>query len=161
MLRQAAGFLQRPHHGVERIGDADDEGVGGIFLYAGTDLAHDLEIDVEQIIPAHARFARHAGGDDTHIGAFDRIVAVCAGELGVEIIDRRGFGDVERLALRDALHDVEHHDVTEFFQSDEMGQRAADLAGADQRNLVTRHDGKTLDLLLPRSAAGWWLTGWA
>ena len=161
MLRQAAGFLQRPHHRIERIGDADDEGVGRIFLDAGADLAHDLEIDVEQIVAAHARLARHAGGDDAHIGAFDGIVAVGAGELGVEIVDRRGLGDVERLALRDALHDVEHHDVAELFEADEMGERAADLAGADQRNLVTRHGGKTLDLLLPRGAAGWWLTGWA
>ena len=31
-------------------------------------------------------------------------------------------------ALRDALHDVEHHDVAELFQADEMGERAADLA---------------------------------
>jgi hypothetical protein len=40
-----------------------------------------------------------------------------------------------------------------------MRQRAADLAGTDQRDFVTRHGGKTLDLLLPRSAAAWWLTG--
>jgi hypothetical protein len=40
-----------------------------------------------------------------------------------------------------------------------MRQRAADLAGADQRDFVTRHDGKTLELLLPRSAAVCWLTG--
>ena len=65
--------------------------------------------------------------------------------LGVEIVDRRGLGDVERLALRDAFHDVEHHDVAELFEADEVGERAADLAGADQRNLVTRHGGKTLD----------------
>ena len=40
-----------------------------------------------------------------------------------------------------------------------MGERAADLAGADQRNFVTRHGGKTLDLLKPRGAAEWWLSG--
>ena len=52
--------------------------------------------------------------------------------------------EVERLALRDALGDVEQHDVAEFLESDEMSERAADLAGADQRNLMTRHVGKTL-----------------
>ena len=132
---------------------------GSVLFNAGTDLAHNLEVDVEQIVAAHARLARHAGGNNAHISAFDRVVVVCAGELGVEIIDRRGLRDIERLALRDALHDVEHHDVAELFQSDEVGERTADLAGADQRNLVTRHGGKTLSLLLPRSAAGWWLTG--
>ena len=77
--------------------------------------------------------------------------------LRVEIVDRRGLGDVERLALRNALHDVEHHDVTELFEADEVGQRAADLAGADQRNLVTRHGGKTLDYVSrqERGRCGW------
>ena len=65
-------------------------------------------------------------------------------DLGVEAFDRRGFGEVERLALRDAFDDVEQHDVAQFLQADEVGERAADLAGADQRNLVTRHDGESL-----------------
>ena len=65
-------------------------------------------------------------------------------KLGVEAVDRRGLGDVERLALRDAFGDVEHHDVAELLEADEMGERAADLAGADQRDLRTRHVGKFL-----------------
>ena len=68
-----------------------------------------------------------------------RLVGIGAGELGVEAVDRRGLREVERLALRHALGDVEHHDVAEFFQADQMGQRAADLTRADQRNLVARH----------------------
>ena len=143
-LRQAAGLLQRPHHGVERIGDADHERVGRVFLDAGADLIHDLEVDAEQIVAAHAGLARHAGGDDADVGALDRLVGVGAGELGVEALDRRRLGEVERLALRDAFGDVEQHDVAELFQADEMSERAADLAGADQRNLVTRHVGKVL-----------------
>ena len=72
-------------------------------------------------------------------------------KLGVEVVDRRGLRDVERLALRNAFDDVEQHDVAELLEADEVGERAADLAGADQSNLVTRHDGKTLRLM---SAAG-------
>ena len=45
------------------------------------------------------------------------------------------------------------HDVAELLEADEVGERAADLAGADQRNLITRHGGETLDLLQPRDAA--------
>src|SRR6202166_656449 len=156
LLRQAAGFLQRPHHGVERIGDADHEGIRRVFLDAGADLPHHLEIYVEQIVAAHARLARHAGGDDAHIGAVDRFIGVSAGYFGVEIVDRRGLGDIERLTLRDAFHDVEHHDVAELFEADKVGERAADLASADQRNLVTRHGGKTLDINEPDA---WWLSG--
>ena len=32
VVRQAAGLLQRPDHGIERIGDADHESIGGMLL---------------------------------------------------------------------------------------------------------------------------------
>ena len=46
---------------------------------------------------------------------------------------------IERLALGRAFGDVEQDDVAQFLEPGEMGQRAADLAGADQGDLVTRH----------------------
>src|SRR5262245_37588491 len=52
--------------------------------------------------------------------------------------------EVERLTLGDAFGDVEQHDVAELFEANKMGERAADLAGTDQRNLGTRHVGKNL-----------------
>ena len=136
---QAGGFLQRPHHGVERIGDTDDEGIGRVLLDTRADLLHDLQIDAEKIVAAHAGLARHAGGDDHDIGALDRLIGIGAGIFGVEAVDRRGFLDVERLALRHALGDVEHHHVAQFLQADEVRQRSADLAGANQSNLVASH----------------------
>ncbi len=68
---QAGNLLQRPDHRVERVGDADDEGVGRVRLDARADRVHHLEIDAEQIVAAHAGLARHAGGDDHHVGAGD------------------------------------------------------------------------------------------
>ena len=59
--------------------------------------------------------------------------------MRVEAVDRGGLGEIERLALRHALGDIEHHDIAQFLQADEVGQRSADLAGADQSNLVARH----------------------
>ncbi|MGY4381359.1 hypothetical protein ACVWZ3_008998 [Bradyrhizobium sp. i1.3.6] len=132
-------LLQRPHHRVERVGDADDEGVGGVFLDAGADLLHDLQVDGEEIVAAHAGLARHAGGDDADFGVVEGFVRIGAGVVRVKTVDRRGLGDVERLALRHALGDVEHHHVAQFFQADEMSQRSADLTGANQSNLVARH----------------------
>src|SRR5262249_12968679 len=158
MLGQTAALLQRPHHGVERVGNTDHERVRRILLDARSDLTHDLEVDVEQVVAAHAGLARNTGSDNAHIGALDGIVGIGAGKFGVEIVHWRCLGDIERLALRNALHDVEHHDVTKFFQSNEVGQRAANLADADQRNLVTRHGGKALDLCGRhdwRSNCGW------
>ena len=74
------------------------------------------------------------------VGALDRFVGLRAGIAHVEAIDRRGLGDVERLAVGDALLDVEEDDVAELFQSDEMSERATDLTGADERDLPTAHE---------------------
>ena len=100
---------------------------GRVFLDAGADLLHHLEVDAEQIVAAHAGLARHAGGDDADVGAFDGVIVVGAGEPGVEAFDRRRLRDIERLALRHAFGDVEQHDVAQFLQADQMGERAADL----------------------------------
>jgi hypothetical protein len=41
--------------------------------------------------------------------------------------------------LRHPLHDVEEDDVAELLEADQMSESAADLARANQRNLVSRH----------------------
>ncbi len=64
--------------------------------------------------------------------------------MGIEAVDRRRFGEIERLALRNALSDVEQNDVAELLEADQMGERAADLPSPDQCDLRTRHVGKTL-----------------
>ena len=108
-------------------------------LDARADRVHHLEIDAEQIVAAHARLARHAGGDDDDVGAGDRRVVARARELGVEALDRAGFGEIERLALRNAVDDVEQDDVAQLLHRREMSQRAADLSGSDQCDLLARH----------------------
>jgi hypothetical protein len=110
------------------------------LLDAAADGFHHLEVDAEQVVAAHAGLARHAGRDDHDIGTLNRRVILGAAIAGIEPVDRRGFGDVESLALGNAFRDVEKHDIAEFLQSDEMGESAADLAGADERDLVTGHE---------------------
>ena len=140
LMRQAREFAQRPDHRIERVGDADDEGVGGVLGDAFAHRFHDLEVDAEQVVAAHARLARHAGGDDAHIGAGDVGIVVGALEDGVEALGRTGFGDVQRLALGGAFRDVEQHDIAEFLDRGEMGERAADLTGADEGDLGSGHE---------------------
>ena len=76
--------------------------------------------------------------------AVDRLIGIGADQLRVEAVDRRGLREVERLALRDALGDVEQRDVAELLETDEVSERAADLAGSDQCNLGTRHVNENL-----------------
>src|SRR5208337_1749307 len=70
--RKLRGFLQRPNHRIERIGDADDKGARRIVFDAGADRFHDLEVDAEQIVAAHPGLARYSGRDDDNVGASDR-----------------------------------------------------------------------------------------
>ena len=139
VVGQARKFAQRPHHRVERIGDADDEGVGSILLDALAHRLHDLEVDAQQVIAAHARLARDAGGDDDDVRAFDVLVIIGARDDSVETFDRPALRQVQRLALRNALGDVEEDDVAQFLLRRQMGERTADIASADQRYLLTGH----------------------
>ncbi len=103
-------------------------------------LADDPHVDAQQVVPAHARLARHAGGDDDHVGAADVAVAPGALEARVEVLDRRGLRQIQRLPLRQAGHDVEDDHVAELLEGGEMRQRPADVAAADESYLVARHD---------------------
>ena len=116
---------------------------------AVADRLHDLCVRADQVVAAHARLARHPGGDDHDVRAGDRRIVRRAGVIGVEAHDRRGLGDVERLAAGHAVYDVEQDDVAQFLEAGEQGQRAADLAGADQGDLVSGHR-------TPRGVEGLW-----
>ena len=140
-MRQPGEFAQRPHHRVERVGDADDERVRGIGLDALADRLHHLEVDAEQIVAAHARLARDPGGDDAHVGIGDVGIIVRALERDVKAVDRGGLGDVERLALRRALGNVEQDDIAQFAHRGEVRQRSTDHSRADQRDFLASHKG--------------------
>jgi hypothetical protein len=121
---------------------ADHEGVRRVLLDAVADRRHDLEVDAQEVVAAHAGLARHAGGDDHHVRALDVRIVLGAAVLGVEPVNGRGLGDVETFALGDAFGDVEEHHVPQFLQADEVGKRPADHSRANERDLLSSH-GKT------------------
>ena len=41
--------------------------------------------------------------------------------------------------MHDAFGDVEEDDITQILERGEVGERAADIAGADQRDLLASH----------------------
>ena len=137
--REAGRLLHDPHHSVERVRDRDDESLRAMLLDRRPDLADHLCVDADQIVAAHARLPRHPGRDDDDIRALDARIIVRAGDRGVVALDRRSLHDVERLSLRHAFDNVEQHDIAQFLEAGQEGQRAADLAGADQRDLVACH----------------------
>ena len=130
-LGRPQAFCQRPHHGVEGIGDADDKGAGRIFPDAGADLFHHLEVDAEQIVAAHSRLARDAGGDDADAGAVDGIIGIGAGILGIKSLDRRRLDEDPVPCPGECPWRVEQYNITELWEADEMSEGAADLPSTD------------------------------
>ena len=140
LVRQAGKLAQRPDHCVQRIGDTDHERIGRVGGNALTDGFHDFQVDAKQVVAAHAGLARHTGGDDDHIGA--RYVGVIGGafHIGIEPCGGAGLGDIQGLALGDAIRNVEQDDIAQFLECYQMGKRAADLSCADKGDLGSGHE---------------------
>ena len=60
-------------------------------------------------------------------------------DAGVKAFDRAALRQVKRLALRYAFDNVKQDDIAQFLDGCEMGERAADLACADKRDLGAGH----------------------
>ncbi len=142
-----------PHlldHRVKRIADDDHDRVGaGSFDLLG-DAGHDLRVGAQQVIAAHARFARDAGGHDDHVAVGRVVVAGGADDVGVEAEDRRGLHQVERFAPRHVLGlgNIEQDDVAEFGGRTPMGTGGSDVSGSDDGDFCSAHG-------LPFSFYGW------
>ncbi len=57
-------------------------------LDAFADGFHDLEVDAQKVIAAHAGLAGDTGGDDAHIGTRDIGVVLRAFQIGIEPVHR-------------------------------------------------------------------------
>src|SRR5439155_8761627 len=139
IVRQARGFAHQGDHRIERIGDDNDEGLRAMLLDGSADSGDDLAVDAQQIVTTHARLARNAGSADDNIRSCERGVVVRSNKLRIEAFDRRALCNIETLALWNAFDDINQHDVTEFLQTDEQRQRASDISGAYQGDLVASH----------------------
>ena len=93
----------------------------------------------QQVVAAHPRLAGQPRGDDDDVRPGGVRVVVRAGDPGVVADDRGGLGQVERLALRQPLDDVDQDDVGQAGLGDPLGGRRADVAGADDGDLVAGH----------------------
>ncbi len=140
LVRQAGDVLGEVGHHVERVGDADDDGVGR----GGDDLRdHALDdrlVRGEQVVAGHAGLAGQAGGHDDDVAAGGVGVVVGADDGRAEALDRAHVHHVERLALRQALGDVDHDDVGDLVQQQELGGGRADLSRADDGHLRIGHE---------------------
>src|SRR5881409_2603140 len=142
-----------PYTTLFRSGDEDEDRVARAPCHLLDDRADDLGVLEQEVVARHARLARNAGGDDDHVGVGRLLVAVRADQRRVEPVHRPGLSQVERLALRDALDHIHQHDVAELLLHRVLGDGRADVAGADDGDLRSRHQNPTslaMSALSPR-----------
>jgi hypothetical protein len=130
LARELAQAVDRLAHRVERVGHRDDDAVRRVADDLLGHRLHDLVVDVDEIVAAHARLARHARGDDDHVRPGAHRVVVAADDLAVRPDDGAALGDVQGDAGRLVLGDVDDDDVGEVALGDDARGGHADVAGA-------------------------------
>src|SRR6185312_1897579 len=125
---EAAHFVSRLGHRVERIRDDDQNAIRGMLNNFADYIFHDFVVRVQQVIAAHTGLARNSGGDNDDVGVGGVGVIVGAEDVGIALLDRHGLEQVEGFALRHAFNDVDEDDVGEFFGGDPVGGCRADVS---------------------------------
>src|SRR5205807_1856999 len=98
---------------------------------------HNFVVCVEQVVAAHAGFARNSSSDDDDVRIGGISVVVSADDVGVALFNWHGFEQVEAFTLRDSFDDVNEDNVREFFRGDPVGGGRADVSRTYDSHFLT------------------------
>ena len=124
---QSRLLIRKIGHDIERIGDADIDGIGRILDSLIDDRRHDARVHAEQVFARHARLASDARGDDHHIGIGSRSIVVRARNTYRELLDRTHVHHIERLALWQTFGHIDQDHIGEILACDDMCCSRADV----------------------------------
>ena len=136
LLGKAGDVLGDVTHRVQRVRDDDQGRVGRLGDRSLGDGADDLLVRRHEVVPAHVAGARDSGGDDDDVRARCGVVARRAGHVRLVAEHCARLVDVERLALWQALLDVDEHDIAVVAPRELLRARCADVPGPDDRHLA-------------------------
>src|SRR5579875_3069614 len=112
---------------------------------------HDFVIRLQQIVAAHARLAWNAGGDHHDVRISGVGVVIRTGDLAVALFNGHSLEQVESLALRDSLDDVDQHHIREFLRRDPVGGCRPNISRSYDRYLFP-HTSPSRNLLCTAGA---------
>src|SRR2546429_5247702 len=144
LARKLADLERQLRHGIERVADDDENGIGRSAHQLLGHAADDVLVGFHEVVPGHAGLAGDAGGDHADARAGGLLVAIGSDDVGVVADDRAGLQHVERLSLGQAFYDVDQHDVGVAALSEALGQRGADITGPHHGDLGTSHPPATV-----------------
>src|SRR5208282_205373 len=111
LARKAAQLVGGLRHGVERVGDDDEDAVRRMLHHLADYVAHDFEVGVQKVIAAHSRLAWNSRGDDDNVRLGCVGIVVRAEDGGIALLDRHRLEQVETFALGDAFDYVDEDDI--------------------------------------------------
>ena len=140
--RETGLLLHVVDHGVQRVGDHDDECIRSVFLDGfGNGLDH-AAVLVQEVVTAHARHTRETGGHDHDVCALDGGVVGRTLKIHGRVDDRAAFHDIESLALRHALslRNIDKDHVAKILLGEHESHCTTDLTSTNECNLLSSHD---------------------
>jgi hypothetical protein len=96
LARKSAHFVGGLGHGVERVGNDDEDAIGRHLYDLAHHIFHDVVVGIEQVVAAHARLARDAGGNHHDVGICRIGIVVRADHIGIPLLDRHGLSPAAR-----------------------------------------------------------------
>jgi hypothetical protein len=123
-------------HGIQRIGDNDQDGIWRILYNILRNLFDNLGVDGEQIIAAHSGLAGNPCGDNNDVGISRILVIVGADDIGIKTLDGSGLAQVESFALRHAFNDINDADIPQLLGCSPVGRGGAYETSANDSDLV-------------------------
>ncbi len=101
---------------------------------------HHFVIRQQQIVAAHARLPRQAGGDHYYVRIRGRLIIVRAGDAHVVAFNRAGLEHVQPFSDRHSFHHVDQHDVRKLFEGDIQGAARAHISAAYHGHFIAHRN---------------------
>ncbi len=140
ILGEATDLPGQGSHGVQGVGDDDQNRVRAMGLHGLNTGGGDVGIVAHQLLTGHARRARLARGQDHDIRVRRGGVVAAARDAQVEPFDRTSLKQVKSLTLCNTREDVDQHNVGQLFACDPVGAGRANEPRSDDSNFLA-HNG--------------------
>ena len=132
VLGKAGDLLHHIHHCVQWVGDDDHEGIGRQVANLLGNALHDTGILVDKIVSAHSRTSWQTRRHDDDIGIGGRFIVIRTGEIDVVSVHGTRCQQIQRLALRDTLSDIDQDHIAKFLHGGQVCQCSTYGACANQ-----------------------------
>src|ERR1700674_5430564 len=87
LTRKAAHLVSGLRHGVEGIGDDDEDAVRRVVHDLADYVVHDFVVRIQKVIAAHTGLARNSGRDDDDVGVGRVAIVVRTNDGGIALLD--------------------------------------------------------------------------